>query len=203
MSDIVPEKKELFEHSAEEINDRFVDHWEFADDFIVGFLSAPERNDSKLHIIVNARRLRLAIASTYKDIARYKNFHQNNPWVERLDCVKRAAYLVKWIVQVKPITVTGRDKEFQDIENTELDEVEIINELFAIHLYELHLSDEIEKNIALSDDKLFELSYDLIYRQISVDGWIAIFQLIKDCCSPKIVEGVPFVKKMRLPKKAD
>jgi hypothetical protein len=152
---------------------------------------------------VNPRRLRLAIASAYKDIARYKNFHQDDPWTERLDCVKRSSYLVKWIVQVKPVTVTGPDGDTQDIENVELDEIEIINELFAIHIYELHLSDEIDKNIALSDDKLFELAYDLIYRHVSVDGWIAVFQLIKDCCSPKIVKGVPFVKKMRLPKKTD
>lgn len=200
MSDSAP-KKANFEYSAEEINDRFVDHWEFADDFLAGFLAAPEREDSKLQIEVNPRRLRLAIASAYKDIARYKNFHQDDPWKERLDCVKRSAYLVKWIMQVKPIAVSGLDGDAQDIENAELDEVEIINELFAIHLLELHLSDEIEKNIALSDDKLFELAYDLIYRHISVDGWIAVFQLIKDCCSPKIVKGVPFVKKMRLPKK--
>jgi hypothetical protein len=196
-------KKRHFEYSAEEINDRFVDHWEFADDFITGFLAAPERENSKLQIDVNPRRLRLAIASAYKDIARYKNFHQDDPWTERLDCVKRSSYLVKWIVQVKPVTVTGLDGDAQDIENFELDEIEIINELFAIHLYELHLSDEIYKNIALSDDKLFELAYDLIYRHVSVDGWIAVFQLIKDCCSPKIVKGVPFVKKMRLPKKTD
>ena len=203
MSESAPkvEEKRHFEYSSAEIDDRFVDHWEFADDFIVGFLSAPEREESKLQVDVNPRRLRLAIASAYKDIARYKNFHQDDPWTERLDCVKRAAYLVKWIMQVKPIAVTGIEDTGQDIENSELDEVEIINELFAIHLFELHLSDEIEKNIALSDDKLFELAYDLIYRHISVDGWIAIFQLIKDCCSPKIAKGVPFVKKMRLPKK--
>lgn len=188
--------KILFEYSEKELIDRFIDHWEFSDDFIFGFLAASERENSALQITVNPRRLWLAIASAYKDIARYKNFHQSDPWEERLDCVKRCAYLVKWIIRIKPVAVTGLNKDLENVTNPELDHAEIINELFSIYLFEIHLSDEIDRNIAVSDEKLFELAYDLIYRNISVDGWIAIFQLIKDCCSPKIVPGVPFVKRM-------
>lgn len=187
-----------FEYSAEEVDERFIDHWEFADDFIQAFLSAPGRESSDLELTVNPRRMKLAIASAYKDIARYKNFHQDDPWTEYLDSVKRAAYLVKWIMQVKPIIVSDPKGDSQSVENVELDELEIINELFAIHLFELHLSDEINMNVALSENKLFELAYDLIYRHISVDGWISVFQLIKDCCHPKLVRGVPFVQKLKI-----
>jgi hypothetical protein len=39
-------KKRHFEYSSEEINARFVDHWEFADDFITGFLAEKEKTPS-------------------------------------------------------------------------------------------------------------------------------------------------------------
>lgn len=187
-----------FEYSKDEVDERFVDHWEFADDFILAFLNAPGRKGVEVELSVNPRRMRLAVASAYKDIARYKNFHQKDPWSDYLDSVKRAAYLVKWIMQVKPIIVSGPEGDTQSIDNIELDDLEIINELFAIHLFELHLSDEIDKNVALSESKLFELAYDLIYRHISVDGWISVFQLIKDCCHPKLVPGVPFIQKLKI-----
>ena len=70
---------------------------------------------------------------------------------------------------MKPLIVRSSDFDIQ-CPNGDLDEIEIINELFAIHLYELHLSDEIDRNIALSDNKPFDLAYGLIYRNISEDG---------------------------------
>lgn len=191
--------KRYFDYTPEEINDRFVDHWELAEHFVTGFLCASGRGGSNLAIDVNPRRLRLVIASAYKDVARYKNFHQRDPWVERLDCVKRCAYLAKWIVRVKPLIVIGDESDLaNDVDQANLDEAELINEFFVLYLFENHLSTEIGKNISLSLDKAWDLAYDLIYREISVDGWISIFQLVKDCCAPKIVKGVPFITQIRL-----
>lgn len=185
-----------FEFSKSTITNRFVNHWELADDFIEGFLSDKKHTRPGTKIIVNKRRLYLAIESTYQDIARYKNYHQDDPWNDPLDCVKRCAYIVKWIIKFKPLAAEAEDRENPDIANIHLDELEIINELFAIYLFEFHLSNEVDIDVVLSEDKQFELAYDLIYRQISVDGWIAIFQLFKDCCFPKWIRGVPFISKL-------
>lgn len=186
-------KQKLFAYSREEIDARVVDHWEFADDFIEGFLGDEKNPRKDANVIVSQRRLYLAIESAYQDIARYKNFHQTDPENDYLDCVKRCAYLVKWIIKFKPIVLIGEDGVDAATENESIDDLELLNELFSMYLFELHLSEEIDLNIAFSDEKLQELSYDLLYRQISVDGWIAAFQIFKDCCFPKFVKEVPFL----------
>lgn len=92
--------------------------------------------------------------------------------------------------------ISSDDHSLENLRNRDIDELEIINELFVLYLFELHLSDEMKINLALSESKAFQLAYDLLYRQVNVDGWISIFQLIKDCCYPKFVKGVPFLDKI-------
>lgn len=192
MSEIRPH----FEFSQGTIDERLADHWQFAEDFVEGIKNDEAHPRSNVHFVISRRRMKLAIESAYQDIARYKNYHQRDPWNEQLDCVKRCAYLIKWIVVFKPILVVGDDGADPDIDAESLDDLEILNEFFAIYLFELHLSDEIDKDVALSDGKTRELAYDLLYRQITVDGWIAVLQLIKDCCWPKLLKNIPFVGKL-------
>ena len=180
--------RRIFEYSEEDIKNRFVDHWCFAENFIDAYLSD---EDFIVEVKLNVRRLYLSISSAYQDIARYKNYHQNNPWDEKLDYTKRCAYFMKWIPRFKPIQIFYKDEA--DINNWSIDELEFLNELFSIYLFELHLSDEIGRDVALSEKKIKDLTYDLLYRNISVDGWIAIFQLIKELSISDAIDYVPFL----------
>jgi hypothetical protein len=179
-----------FEFSREYIKERFLEHWTLAEQFGCVFL---ESNGVPPDLFeVDTRRLKFAVESAYQDIARYKDYHQEDPANSLLDCTKRCAYLVKWIVRFKPIVV--KNVQF---ENEDLDYVELINEAFVMFLFDLHLSDEVQRDVGLTEPKIQHFAYDLLYRQISVDGWIAIFQLLKDCCYPEALEGtVPFIEAM-------
>ncbi len=198
-------KRLRFSYTQEEINSRFIDHWEFAEDFLEGMLQSFGKNEAideysadenSFRFFIDTRRLFLAVDSTYQDIARYKDYHQSNPWVERLDCTKRCAYFLKWIPRFKPISIHKARSSNEQLNDTDLDRLELLNEFLAIYLFELHLSDEIGIDIALSDEKLRHFAYDLLYRNISKDGWISILQLIKESCFPKFIKGVPFVSKL-------
>lgn len=205
-----------FEYAQEDIDGYFVTAWDLAESFIEGIYSDSERDLGNIEIYIDTRRLFLAIDSTYQDIARYKNYHQEDPWEERLDCTKRCGYFMKWIPKFKPIVVRLHKRDasedpvsanaslepmeedvFNDeMENQETDELQVLNEMFVIYLFELHLSDEIEDDIVLSEKKIKEWAYDLLYRNISRDGWINILQTIKECCTPEIIEKVPFLEKL-------
>jgi hypothetical protein len=199
-SRVQTQKSERFEFSDTEIDQRIADHWEFAEDFTQSMLDTRPDLEDKIDFVVNRRRLKIATSSAYQDIARYKDYHQKDPWNDNLDCVKRSAFLLKWVLKIKPIQIIGDNGIDADISQFGIDDLETINEMFALYLFELHLSDEIGTDIALSEQKMAELSYDLLYREISVDGWIAIFQMVKDCCDPKISPRIrykaPYIDKL-------
>lgn len=187
MADDKPEAQ-VFEFDTAYIIDRYLEHWDLAEEFCEAFMTSLDLPVD--YAVVDVRRLKFAVESAYQDIARYKQYHQENPQTDLLDCTKRCAYLLKWIVKFKPIATRG-----DDIDNEQLDFAELINEAFALYLFDIHLSDEIGEDIGLSILKVQQLAYDLMYRQISVDGWISIFQMLKDCCVPKNLAGVvPFLE---------
>lgn len=192
-------RRKLFTFSKTTIRRHFVDHWSFAEHFLGGLLTLDQRTDNKFanaSITIDPRKLFLTIESAYQDIARYKNYHQVDPFHQKLDAVKRSAFLIKWIVRFKPITVSSKDEE-RLLDDINLDTLEVLNELFALYVCEVHLSNEVARDISFSVDKKFELAYDLIYRQISSDGWIAIFQMVKDCChSQAVIKSVPFLEEI-------
>jgi hypothetical protein len=185
-----------FEFSKAEIQSRIVDHWEFADDFIEAYMGAHEIDPSEVRIIVSQRRLAMATDSAYQDIARYKNYHLKEPWSAKLDCIKRSAYLLKWISRFKPLMVVSALGEDPDINNLKADYLELANEFFCLYLFEMHLSQEIGIDVALSDQKGKELAYDLLYRGINVEGWIGLFQMVKDCAYPNLLSEVPFIERL-------
>lgn len=176
-----------FEFPTDYIKDRFLEHWGLAEKFCPAFLEC-FKLDSE-HAKIDPRRLKFAVESAYQDIARYKEYHQTDPENELLDCTKRCAYLLKWIIKFKPIQTSN-----VDFENESLDYAELINEAFALYLFDIHLSNEIGEDVGLSETKIRQFAYDLLYRQISVDGWIAIFQILKECCVPdNFADKVPFM----------
>jgi hypothetical protein len=190
------DRRAAFEFPKEQIQQRIVDHWEFADDFREAFLDVQNVDPNENQIVVSQRRMAMATESAYQDIARYKNYHQKDPSNTKLDSVKRSAYLAKWMCRFKPLMVVSAIGSDPDIRDKNIDELELVNEFFCLYLFEVHLSQEVGFDIALSDRKGAELAYDLLYRGISVEGWIAIFQLIKDCCFPKFIKSTPFIEKL-------
>lgn len=166
--------REPFEFSKEYIKERFLEHWELAEDFGEHFASALGAKPGS--VFVDTRKLKFSVESTYQDIARYKDYHQKSPEKDRLDCTKRCSFFIKWLGKFKPISVSSNE-----ITDDSLDYVELVNEAFSLYLFEQHLSEETGVEIVLSEVKARQFAYDLMYRQISVDGWIAILQLIKEC----------------------
>lgn len=179
--------REPFEFSRAYIISRFKEHWGLAEEFCEAFLSAfGLRSDIA---IVDTRKLKFAIDSAYQDIARYKDYHQKNPEEDLLDCTKRCAFLVKWILKFKPIVLIDAN-----ITDDDVDYIELVNEAFCLYLFEIHLSSEISFDIMISEDKVRHLAYDMMYRNITVDGWISIFTLFKECVYPVNLAGqVPFI----------
>ncbi|TPN82576.1 hypothetical protein FJ987_16540 [Mesorhizobium sp. CU2] len=197
------EEKGYFRYTQEEILEYLISYWDLAEDFIEEIVNKKFVGD-EIKIVVSPRRLYLAVESAYQDIARYKNYHQTDPFRKKLDCTKRCAFLLKWIPRLKPIQVipdspsfTGvNDQGFTQLSDKSHDDLELLNELFALYLFEINLSAEIKLDVGISEQKLRQLAYDLLYRDISRNGWIAILQLFKDCCHPKFVKGVPFLTKL-------
>lgn len=192
---MVATARRYFQFSQSVIDARVVDCWEMADDFIERVFSPASLGDDSIELAVSPRRLKIAVESAMQDIARYKNYHQSNPWKQKLDCTKRCAYLTKWLNRYKPIVIKGFDTDDDHVDPNVLDMLQITNEMFCLYVFEVHLSEEINKDVALSEGKLYELAYDLLYRDIGPDGWIAIYQLIKDCCVPKAIRA-PFLSRL-------
>lgn len=190
----MPQNQSRFQFSKDYVVKKYLDHWGLAEDFCTHFLEAFGVKSGMAEI--DPRRLKLAVESAYQDIARYKDFHQKDPATELLDCTKRCAFLLKWIIKFKPIEIRN-----VDFENETLDYVELVNETFALYLFDVHLSDELKFDVGIAQSKIHQFAYDLLYRQISTDGWIAIFQLLKDTCFPQNVsEHVPFMEVFPLTK---
>lgn len=162
-----------FEFPSEVIKQRFVDHLAVAEEFCSNF-----EEDFNVTLTINKRRLYLAIVSTYKDIERYKNFHLIDPHKDKSDSVKRSAYLIKWICRFKPISIVSSEDDLADLEKQELDYPSLVNEFLAIHIAQMHLSVGSKRDFLLSDERQYDLVYDLLYRYINEDALIYLFQTI-------------------------
>jgi len=78
---------ERFEFTPADLEDRFLDHYALAQSYVEAL------NKSLVsRRILSERRLYLTIISAYKDIERYKNFHLDDPFLQRSDAIKRSAY---------------------------------------------------------------------------------------------------------------
>lgn len=165
---------ELFEFSAQDLEDRFVDHYKLA----LSYANAITE-EFGVQITISQRRLYLTIISAYEDIARYKNYHLDDPFHQKSDAVKRASYLTKWICRFKPLNVG--EGPLEGMSNIEIDKTLIVNELFALHLAAVHLSVDVRCDFIISEQKGYEIAYEMMFRHLSEDF---VFARIPD--SPRL-----------------
>tara|TARA_R110002094_G_scaffold201460_1_gene172942 strand:- start:1075 stop:1686 length:612 start_codon:yes stop_codon:yes gene_type:complete len=177
-----------FEFSDELVGERFLDNWTLAENFLEAWekVCAPGDGIEHAQFSISDTRMFLAVSSAYQDIARYKDYHQTSPETQKLDATKRCAFLVKWILKFKPINIV-RPPRLSDDDPGSLDQFELINEDFAIFLAEVHMSEDLGLDFEFSELKRTQIMYDMVYREIGADGWMAFFQLVKDC-SPNFAE---------------
>lgn len=125
------------------------------------------------------------VKSTYDDIWRYKDYHFVNPDDQRLNGIKRAAYITKWLIRMRPIFVDREPSNFSSDDGTIL-----LNETFAIYLAFEYIAQELGvTGLKLNTPKTNELIYDLHYRDLSDDALLAYYQAIADfVADPTIVE---------------
>ena len=169
--------KQLF--SSEEIEGRFLDLWELAERFQQSYTEK-----TKVVLKLDVDRLYLIVISTYDDIARYKFYHLSNPYEERSDAIKRAAYLTKWITSFKPFhAMHDDDHEDVDIDNSQKDDSHLVNEEFAISIALVNLNVHCDRDFFLSVEKEYELIYDLMYRNLSDDALMLLYKTFVDVVS--------------------
>lgn len=175
---------------------RLLEHWQMAEEFMAAFERDyfDGRAQPESHVGINEERLALAVSSAYQDIVRYKVYHQENPKYEKLDCVKRCAFLLKWFVRLKPLYVKQPSNGVAV--DASLTPLEMANEFLSLYFFEQHLSLEQECQIELDEIKTAELAYALLYRQMNEDAWVAIFQLIKECAEFGSIEETPFLREI-------
>lgn len=152
---------------------RFAQHYAFAQIFIEEwheFGCGPP-------VVVNGNSLFLTIKSAYDDIYRYKLYHHGEGSPKRSNGVKRAAYLCKWICRFKPIEYADPSKlDRQDTSGL------LVNAYFAQWLARTHIAADSDKRFfQFSNQYLFELLYDLTYRELSGDALLHIFQNAYTC----------------------
>lgn len=161
-------RHELLKRAHVQAEDRYVGLCEAADNFLqtMGekYGITPKVNPSVMYDVC---------VSTYHDIWRYKFFHQDDPLNDWSNAVKRAAYFTKWIMKLRPIFVDGSTALADS-------KVHLANEFFAIHWSLALLRDETQKQILLTKEKFGEFTYLLHFRDLSTDGLIQNYQLLKD-----------------------
>ena len=166
MSDVAPDMAA----PNELISERFQQHYNWAEEFILQYGSPPE-------LRVNPQAMYIAIKSAYDDIYRYKAYHLSDPKANLSDAVQRAAYLCKWLIKFRPIEYSG-SFDFDNI--SEFDEVsaELLNGSFALLACRTHISNELKRQFFFNEQYEDEFQYDILYRNISDDGLLHIFQMI-------------------------
>jgi len=140
-------------------------------------------SEKKFVFCIDDTRLNHLVKSYFYDIIRYKEFHfsETNGYTEEIihkpkedggkyiDNAKQAAYMVKWISKVKPISV---DK----LEDTELSDGQInlsitLNELLA-YMYANAILE-----VGFDGDRADDISYQLHYRPYEEGAFERIFSL--------------------------
>ena len=133
-------------------------------------LYVAQRNsrEGQPQLMVNPNALFLAVKSAYDDIYRYREYHLKEE--NRSNCVKRAAYLCKWLCKIKPIEYQEPPKDITDINGL------MVNAEFSLFLAKSHIVAETGVQFRFSDQYVFELLYDLTYRTLDEDALLHIFQ---------------------------
>lgn len=118
--------------------------------------------------------------AAYDDIDRYKAYHLRNHGMERSDVVKRATYFIKWITKFRPI-MFSRPGPVSGKRDMALMANEALSVAWALEL----IGNEMGWEIKLSKKSLFDLLYDLHYREMGDGAILAIVQMITDLANSK------------------
>ena len=151
------------------LQDRFAEHYSFAKMFLEQWHKA----ECGPEMVINENSMFLAVKSAYDDIYRYKMYHLDADGQQRSNGVKRAAYLCKWICKFKPIEYADHAKADSPDNISGL----LVNADFSQWLARTHISaDSDKRHFKFSNSYLFELLYDLSFREINGDALLHIFQ---------------------------
>ena len=156
------------------LKDRFSEHYSFARIFLEKW----HARSAGPAMVINENALFLSVKSAYDDIYRYKFYHLPDSDAQRSNGVKRAAYLCKWICKFKPIEYAdcARADSLNDIAGL------LVNADFSQWLARTHIAaDSDARHFEFSDRYLFELLYDLTFRELNGDALLHIFQNAHTC----------------------
>lgn len=148
---------------------RFNEHYAFA----TIFLEEWHKRDFGPEMTLNENALFLTIKSAYDDIYRYKSYHLPEDGSQRSNGVKRAAYLCKWICKFKPIEYADNAQKVNLSDISGL----LVNADFSQWLARVHISaDSDKRHFQFTNQYLYELLYDLTFRELNGDALLHIFQ---------------------------
>jgi hypothetical protein len=157
--------------TEKDIEQRYLDFFEIAENFCSAYGGDEES------VEIDPAMLYLAVVATYDDISRYKSYHLSEPATQRANAIKRAAYGVKWVVRFSPLIfpnmghLTGKITARHD---------GLANAMFAVHFALVNLEEFTGHSINLPPEIQFALIYDLMYREISADALILLFETISE-----------------------
>jgi hypothetical protein len=138
-----------------------------------------QKNQRNVEIYPSPKIIHETFMSAYIDIARYKQFHLDDPKVEKSDAVKRAAYFTKWIVRLRPLLIIDREQT-EDPSPVD-DPLVFLNEDLALQWGLLCIAqDNRLTDLFLRKKVHADFLYYLHFREISADGWLSTFQLVDD-----------------------
>jgi len=153
------------------IKERFEDFFEIAD----GFCDAYNEGQA-VKLEIDSSLLYLSVVAIYDDIARYKAFHLVNPVRQKSNPVKRAAYAVKWLMHFSPLIFPSMGHKSGKAAPEDGDTLS--NAMFAVHFAMMNIREQTGNNFKLTTEMHFELIYDLLYRGLTTDSLIMLFDII-------------------------
>ncbi|MBB4287258.1 hypothetical protein [Roseospira goensis] len=159
--------------SEAEIQQRFEDLYNIACGFCADF-----NEGCDIRAEIDPSLLYLCVVSMYDDISRYKDYHLNNPEKQRSNPIKRAAYGAKWITRFSPIIFPRMGHETG--EGASKDSDVLVNAAFALHFALVNMEIEASVSLRLSTEYYYQIVYDLLYRSLSSDALIILFQALAD-----------------------
>jgi hypothetical protein len=149
----------------------------------VCFLQDTRRIHPTWNLGIDPVVMRNVAQSAMDDIWRYKVFHlDESPKPALSDAVKRAAYLTKWLLKLRPIYCVRplRAEQFKRAFDKN-DNTLLINEAFSLWISSATIATDanVEK-LVLMPDFMASILYDFHFRQMNDDALLAIYQMVRD-----------------------
>ena len=171
----------LFDEAT--IKQRYEDFYNIADIFCHEY-----NNGYEVKVEIDPSLLYLAVVAIYDDVARYKAYHLTNPVRQKANPIKRAAYAVKWLMHFSPLILPqmGHASGGKNIEDADV----LVNAMFALHFAMMNLRVHTKENFYLERNTQFELIYDLLYRGLTSDALILLFDIMCALAKTRNVNSV-------------